>query len=154
MHDPIYASLDICENVVLPEPDNVPASAPQPAEVQSIAPPVSFDLGTPVCRQARVPLGEPPAVPEIAIYEDHHLLARENHVRAAGQRHDVRAVAQAAAVGDAAHGPLAARVHAADARHVPTAHLGSQVVSHPAARSGGADGTSARASDLASRASR
>jgi len=74
-------------------------------------------------------------MPEVAVDEYRDLGAGKNHVRAPGQAHDVNAVAQSPPVGTSAYGPLKRRIHAADARHVPTSLFGAKTVDHGVVRS-------------------
>ena len=80
-HHPCRAGIDVGGHLMFPEAHDLPARAAQQAAVPEIASPVAVDLGFPFLRQLVPPPREAPAMPEVAVNEDGHLLFAESKIR-------------------------------------------------------------------------
>jgi hypothetical protein len=59
----------IALELMFPNSDDPPASAPKGTKIPEIASPVSGNLLFPSFRQFQAPRGKPPSMPEIPVYE-------------------------------------------------------------------------------------
>jgi hypothetical protein len=114
LFDPIDTAFGVFADLVLPEPDNLPASSPEASEILSIPPPGSFDLCFPKRRKSLRPFRKVPAVPKVSIDEDHHPLATEHHIGSSRDSHYVYSITQASPIRTATHYPLRRRIHPPD----------------------------------------
>src|SRR4051794_23240379 len=72
-------------------------------------------------------------MPKVSVYKYNDAGAGEDHVRTAGQGHDVRAIPQSSTEGIASNESLGRGVFASDPRHVPTSLNRGEVVNHASA---------------------
>jgi hypothetical protein len=117
-------------DLVFPNPDDDPSAAAKKSEVPRVTLSIPGDLQPPIFGKLLSPHREPPAMPEIPVYEDGHALASKHEI--GPPRHFPHILPKSAAprVKDAANRQLRARVRAPDARHRAAALLWREIVSH------------------------
>src|SRR3989442_2599971 len=71
--DALHTRMRIGFDLVLPDPNNVPPSAPEPTEIPDVSQPILQNLRTPERRHGGTPPWEAVSVPEVTIDEDRHL---------------------------------------------------------------------------------
>jgi len=85
LNDPVYASIEVILDLMLPQPDNFPPHGSQLSVIFLIPLPVAINLALPKGRKAMLPLRQAVSMPKVAVNKNHYSCFLKNKVRLAGQ---------------------------------------------------------------------
>lgn len=130
MFNGVCTGMQIVADLVLPKPQDGPATLSQSCGVYQIARHGALDLVAPVRLEFVPPRFELPTVPEITVHEYSDHPPKKDDVGSARERVHMYAIPQSAPMQFPSKSQLRTRVFAANARHGPTTLLARHVVWH------------------------